>query len=476
MAKFLKVAAVIAVCAVGDGDAMDQSSMLQTSSVSVDLKRPKGCLERPKRRHRFGSCPIAGVLSDGVPVSEAIQAANPFNNKDKVPGQYKYRKALERLDIQAVEKDIKDLMHRNFSYWPSDYNHYGPFFIRLAWHCSGSFRASDGRGGCSGGRIRFEPERSWADNTNLDKARALLYPIKKKYGHGLSWGDLYAFAGTAAIQEMGGPTKPFCFGRIDERTGSKSKVLNEPCKDPNAKKLPNGKCVGPWGTTTVGLIYVNPEGPVGEDGHPRPDPKLSALDIRDAFGRMGMNAMETVALIGGGHAFGKTHGACADAGPGDSPATALQSNSCSIWEGSCGGDGKGPNTVTSGFEGPWTNTPTQWGNDFFKGLLEDRWEKYKGPGGLYQWRTADRQSSRKDTMRLTSDLALLHDPAYKAMVDLFASDQDALDNAFAHAWTQLIEGGTSWSQAKKCQEIPSTATTGATRPTAWAGWMPAPAP
>jgi len=477
MAQFLKIAVVTAACVVGDG--MEESSMLQLAAT--DLKRPtKGCLPASHRKRMgAGACPISGMLSDGVSVSEAIEGANPFTRTEKVPTRFQYRLALEKLDIDAVEKDIKDLMHTNFSYWPNhgDYNHYGPFFIRLAWHCSGSYRASDGKGGCAGGRLRFEPERSWDDNTNLDKARSLLYPIKKKYGDALSWGDLYTFAGTAAIQDMGGPTKPFCFGRVDQNSGRKSKVLNKPCTDPNAKKLPNGKCVGPWGTTTVGLIYVNPEGPVGADGKSRPDPKLSATDIKDAFGRMGLNAMETVALIGGGHAFGKTHGACSDHGPGDKPVAALKANSCSIWDGTCGGDGKGPNTVTSGFEGPWTNTPTQWGNDFFKGLLEDKWEKYQGQGGHVQWRTTDRASARKDTMRLTSDMALLEDPAYKAMVDLFASDQGALDNAFAHAWTQLTEAGTKWSLAKKCQEIPTGLQSGGAgqAPTGWAAWMPQPA-
>jgi len=479
MAQFLKIAVVTAACVVGDS--MEESSMLQLAAS--DLKRPtKGCLPTGHRKRiGVGACPITGMLSDGVSVSEAIEGANPFTRTEKVPTRFQYRRALEKLDIDAVEKDIKDLMHRNYSYWPNhgDYDHYGPFFIRLAWHCSGSYRASDGKGGCSGGRLRFEPERSWDDNTNLDKARTLLYPIKKKYGNALSWGDLYTFAGTAAIQDMGGPTKPFCFGRVDENSGRKSKILNEPCADSNAKKLPNGKCVGPWGTTTVGLIYVNPEGPIGADGKSRPDPKLSATDIKDAFGRMGLNAMETVALIGGGHAFGKVHGACSDHGPGDKPVAALKANSCSIWDGTCGGDGKGPNTVTSGFEGPWTNTPTQWGNDFFKGLLEDKWEKYHGPGGHYQWRTTDRASTRKDTMRLTSDMALLEDPAYKAMVDLFASDQGALDNAFAHAWTQLTEAGTKWSRAKKCQEIPTNSFSIGNgvgqAPTGWAAWMPQPA-
>jgi len=418
------------------------------------------------------------MLYDDVSVGEAILAADPPKNKDKAPNARKYAKALASLDIKALEKDMHALMTANYSFWPNnaDWNHYGPLFIRLAWHCSGPHRATDGAGGCSGGRLRFEPERSWPDNTNLDKARALVYPLKKKYGDALSWGDLYAFAGTAAIQAMGGPTKPFCFGRIDDKNGQKSEILNKPCKDPNGKKSPEGKCVSPWGQTTEGLIYVNPEGPAGKDGKPVVDPALSAVDVRDAFSRMGMNAMETVALIGGGHAFGKTHGGCAGKSPGDSPAQAWKKNSCEIWQGTCG-DGKGANTITSGFEGPWTTTPTKWGNEYFKGLVNEQWEKVKGKGGHWQWQTVNRKSKLAGTMRLTADLALLHDPVMKMMVELFAKDQSALDNAFAHAWTQLTEGGSSWSEARKCQDIPTIQDKKAgslPRPTGWAAWIPQP--
>jgi len=474
---FIRISTIAAFCAAGEGT--DDLNLLQTVvKQQSDLER--ATVSDHSAHGHFatgGGCPIMGTLSGGgvdVSVSEAILAANPPRNKDKVPSRRKYAKALKNLDIKAVEKDLTDLMTANFKYWPNDadYNHYGPFFIRLAWHCSGPFRATDGRGGCSGGRLRFEPERSWPDNTNLDKARSLVYPIKKKYGDGLSWGDLYTAAGSIAIQSMGGPTKPFCFGRIDDKNGKKSDILNEPCKDPNGKKLPNGKCVGPWGPTTVGLIYVNPEGPIGADGHPRPEPALSAIDVQDSFGRMGMNAMEIVALIGGGHAFGKTHGACADKGPGNNQ---LAAKGCEIWNGQCGGDGKGANTVTSGFEGPWTNTPTKWGNDYFKGLLEEKWEKHRGPGGLWQWRTENRSSTRKTNMRLTSDMAFLENPVYKSMVEIFAKDQKALDNAFAHAWAQLTEAGSTWSEERKCQEIPVNSRSLQYQPMGWAAWMPKPA-
>jgi len=480
---FLKIATIAAVCAAGEGP--DDLNLLQTS-----IQRETELLEHSKSQSApyvppMLGCDVTGTLFDGVAVNEAIVGANPLNNIDKVPKTGAYAKALKRLNIKAVEKDLTDLMTANFDYWPNgaDYNHYGPFFIRLAWHCSGAYRATDGRGGCSGGRIRFEPERSWADNTNLDKARSLLYPIKKKYGAGLSWGDLYTAAGTIAIQSMGGPTKPFCFGRTDEKNGENSKLLAISCYDADGNGEQNGRCTG-TGSTTPGLIYVNPEGPIARDQKPRPDPALSALDIQGAFGRMGMNAMEIVALIGGGHAFGKTHGACADVPriAGWDPSSAERGGryeKC-IWNGTCGGDGKGANTFTSGFEGPWTNTPTKWGNDFFKGLLEEKWEKHKGPGGHWQWRTADRASTRKTNMRLTSDLALLHNPIYKALVEIFAKDQSALDNAFAHAWAQLTEAGSTWSKSRKCQAIPRSASKWNIsygfdkpgHPIGWAAWFP----
>lgn len=466
----LKIATLAAVCAAAEQP--DDLNLLQTS-IQREAESP---MTKPGKKPGMLGCDTTGTLSDGVKVIDAIRMANPKRNKDKVPNKGKYEKALAKLDIKAVEEDLTALMTANFDYWPNDadYNNYGPFFVRLAWHCSGPYRATDGKGGCSGGRLRFEPERSWPDNTNLDKARTLLYPIKKKYGDGLSWGDLYTAAGSIAIQSMGGPTKPFCFGRMDDKDGKKSEPLNEPCKDPDGKKLLNGQCVGPWGPTTVGLIYVNPEGPVDNDGNPRVDPSLSAIDIQDSFGRMGMNAMEIVALIGGGHAFGKTHGACAGTGSGDNQLSATKD--C-IWSGTCGGDGKGANTVTSGFEGAWTNTPTQWGNDFFKGLLEEKWEKHKGPGGHWQWQTANRTSTRSTNMRLTSDMALLENPVYKAMVEIFAKDQNALDNAFAHAWQQLTEAGSTWSKAKKCQEIPinMNGKFGNPGPKDWAAWFPRPA-
>jgi len=373
-------------------------------------------------------------------VCPGMPFGTPLANMAQIPHSHKYDKELQALDMVAVEKDLTDLMTNSQECWPADLGNYGPFFIRLAWHCSGSYRHTDGRGGCSGGRQRFEPERSWDDNTNLDKARALLWPIKEKYGDGLSWGDLFTFAGTTAIKSMGGPTLPFCFGRIDDENGEKSLLLGPTPEQAAANPCPEqGKCEKPLGSTTIGLIYLNPEGPLGV-----PDPEGSAKEVRDAFARMGMNDTQTVALIGGGHAFGKTHGACRN-GPGVSPLY----DSHNPWPGACG-TGKGKDTFTSGFEGPWTTNPNQWDNEFFKVLVENQWEKHKGPGGHWQWRTVCRNGSYADVMRLTSDVSLLHDPAFLEISKDFAKDRNKLDAAFAQAWNQLITAGAVYSNARKC--------------------------
>jgi len=378
-------------------------------------------------------------------VCPGLHMGTPPSNMAEIPHSHKYDQDLRRLDMGAVEQDVMDLMLNSQECWPADWDNYGPFFIRLAWHCSGSFRNTDGRGGCSGGRQRFEPERSWDDNTNLDKARALLWPIKEKYGDGLSWGDLFTFAGTTAIKSMGGPTLPFCFGRIDDADGTESLELGPtPEQEADIPCAVDGKCEKPLGTTTLGLIYLNPEGPMGV-----PDPVGSAANVRDAFARMGMNDTQTVALIGGGHAFGKTHGAC-PAGPGGFNASSPDGP----WPGDCG-TGKGADTFTSGFEGPWTTEPTKWDNEFFRVMVDNQWEKIKGPGGHWQWRVTDRASPYANVMRLTSDIALLHDESFAKISHDFASDQSQLDVAFAQAWDQLVNAGGIWSREKKCHGLSS---------------------
>ena len=351
-----------------------------------------------------------------------------------------YKEAFNKLDLDGVQKDLRDLFLSSDPAWPSDYGNYGPFFIRLAWHCSGSYRAADGRGGCAGGRQRFEPERSWDDNTNLDKARSLLWPVKEKHGEGLSWGDLFTLAGTTAIEAMGGPVLGFCGGRADDLTGEESLPLG-PTKEQEvlAPCGVNGECLEPLGSTTVGLIYVNPEGPMG-----KPDPKGSAPQVRDTFARMGMNDTETVALIGGGHTYGKAHGAC-PSGPGEAPNV----EPVTPWAGECG-TGVGADSFTSGFEGAWTVNPTGWDNSYFKNLLDYEWGAAVGPGGHNQWGVVSNGTDSpvsppvqphgepQPLMMLTSDVSLINDAEYKKIVETFAKDGAAFDEAFKHAWYKLV--------------------------------------
>jgi len=352
-----------------------------------------------------------------------------------------FQQKLKGINFNDVKADIAQMLTDSKPEWPADYGHYGPFFIRLAWHCAGSYRQSDGRGGCDGGRQRFEPERSWDDNVNLDKARSLLLPIKEKYGLGLSWGDLIILAGTTAIQSMGGPVLGFCAGRIDEDDGTDSLYLGPTAEQQIIDPCPvNGQCKAPLGATTLGLIYVNPEGPMGQ-----PIPEDSAKDVRDTFGRMSMNDEETVALIGGGHAFGKAHGAC-PLGPGKKP----YEDPVHPWQGPCGGDGKGANTFTSGFEGPWTTNPLVFDNSYFSNLLNNKWEVQKGPGGHYQWNASCKLKKKcpfapkahgkgtQDIMMLTSDISLTRDLEYLAIVRKYATDPLLFANNFEKAWYKLV--------------------------------------
>jgi catalase (peroxidase I) len=383
---------------------------------------------------------------------DGYHRGTPPEDRADTPDPSVYDAALQNLDIEAVKSDLIELFTDSKDCWPADFGNYGPFFIRLAWHCSGSYRKSDGKGGCGGGRHRFEPERSWDDNTNLDKARALLYPLKKKYGDALSWGDLFIAAGTTALRNMGTPIKQLCFGRIDDEDGSNSLALGP--SDEQAAVAPcavNGMCKEPLGSTTVGLIYLNPEGPITQaGGKPNPDPALSAKDIRDAFGRMGHTDRATVALIGGGHAFGKTHAACPK-GAGIPPHVAYNMTPAGTpWAGLCG-TGKGSDTFTSGFEGPWTTEPLRWDNEFFKALLEHKWEKHIGPGGHWQWRIQNATGAFAGVMRLTSDMGLLSDAKYLDLVKEFASDIQAFDEAFDEGWFKLTTtNGNKWSPKAKC--------------------------
>src|ERR1700712_2695053 len=357
---------------------------------------------------------------------------------------FNYPEEFKSLDLNAVKKDIFDLMTTSQDWWPADYGHYGPLFIRMAWHSAGTYRVSDGRGGAGFGTQRFAPLNSWPDNVNLDKARRLLWPIKQKYGRKLSWADLMILTGNCALESMGLKTFGFAGGREDVWEpaedvywGSEKEWLGDDryTKD---RELEN-----PLGAVQMGLIYVNPEGPNGN-----PDPRASARDIRETFGRMAMNDYETVALIAGGHTFGKTHGA-ADPGPyiGREPAGATIEEQGLGWQNTYG-TGNAGDTITSGLEGAWTATPTKWSNSYFDNLFNFEWELTKGSGGANQWKPvsdggagtipdAHDPEKRHAPFMLTSDIALKVDPAYQKVSKHFHENPEEFADAFARAWFKL---------------------------------------
>ena len=357
---------------------------------------------------------------------------------------FNYKEEFEKIDYKALKQDLYDLMTDSQEWWPADYGHYGPFFVRLTWHAAGTYRIGDGRGGAGTGAQRFSPLNSWPDNGNLDKARRLLWPIKQKYGKQLSWADLLVLAGNAAIESMGGKTFGFGGGRED---------IWHPEEDiywgPEEEMLGNNRYVGerllnnPLAAVQMGLIYVNPQGPDGN-----PDPKKSAHDIRETFGRMAMNDYETVALIAGGHTFGKCHGAGDDGlvgvGPEDAPMEQQQFG----WK-SGFGKGMGRDAITSGLEGPWTKNPAQWDNGYFENLFKYEYELVKSPAGAYQWHPVDLEEEnhapdvedpnlKVTTIMLTSDLALREDPEYRKVSLHFKDNPDEFADAFARAWFKLL--------------------------------------
>ena len=357
---------------------------------------------------------------------------------------FNYANAFKSLDLDAVKKDIFKLMTSSQAWWPADFGHYGPFFIRMAWHSAGTYRIHDGRGGAGSGTQRFAPLNSWPDNANLDKARLLLWPIKKKYGKKLSWADLMILAGNCALESMGLKTFGFGGGREDVWEpeedvywGSEKEWLGDN-RYTGDRELDN-----PLAAVQMGLIYVNPEGPNG-----KPDPLAAARDIRETFGRMAMNDYETVALIAGGHTFGKTHGA-ADPGKyvSKAPAAATIEEQGLGWKNTFG-TGNGDDTITSGLEGAWTTTPTKWSNNFFENLFGYEWELTKSPAGAYQWKPKndggagtvpdahDPARHHAPTM-LTTDLALRTDPAYEKVSRHFYEHPDEFADAFARAWFKL---------------------------------------
>ena len=355
---------------------------------------------------------------------------------------FDYAEAFKKLDLAAVKKDIVDLMTTSQDWWPADYGHYGPFFIRMAWHSAGTYRIHDGRGGGGTGAQRFAPLNSWPDNANLDKARLLLWPVKQKYGKSLSWADLMILAGNCALESMGFKTFGFGGGRADIWEpeddiywGSETEWLGDK-RYSGDRDLEN-----PLGAVQMGLIYVNPEGPNGN-----PDPLAAARDIRETFGRMAMNDEETVALIAGGHSFGKTHGA-ADPSKyvGREPAGASIEEQSMGWKNTFG-KGNAEDTITSGLEGAWTSTPAKWSHDYFKFLFEYEWELTKSPAGAHQWVAKNSEAIIPDAhvdgkmhkpFMLTTDLALRVDPAYEKVSRKFYEDPAAFEDAFARAWFKL---------------------------------------
>lgn len=413
-------------------------------------------MDNSKSTNGEGKCPFSGgVLKQS--------AGGGTRNRDWWPNQlnlsilrqhsslsnpmgeaFNYAEEFNSLDLETVKKDIVELMTTSQEWWPADYGHYGPFFIRMAWHSAGTYRIADGRGGAGTGTQRFAPLNSWPDNGNLDKARLLLWPIKKKYGKKLSWADLMILAGNCALESMGFETFGFAGGREDVWEpeediywGSEAEWLGDK-RYTGDRELEN-----PLGAVQMGLIYVNPEGPNGT-----PDPLAAARDIRETFGRMAMNDEETVALIAGGHTFGKAHGA-GDPNKyvGREPAAAGIEEQSTGWKNTFG-TGNAAYTITSGLEGAWTETPTQWSNNYFKNLFGFEWELTKSPAGAQQWTPkagagagtvpdAHDPSKRHAPIMFTTDLALRMDPIYEPISRRFHENPDQLADAFARAWFKL---------------------------------------
>ncbi len=394
--------------------------------------------------------------------SPTVKSTRPRTNQDWWPNQldlsvlhqhsprsnpmdrdFNYAEAFKSLDVDALKQDVFDVMTTSQDWWPADYGHYGPLFIRLSWHAAGTYRIADGRGGGGSGDQRFAPLNSWPDNANLDKARRLLWPVKQKYGRRISWADLLVFAGNCATESMGFKTFGFAFGREDIWEpneviwGSEDEWLGD------ERYSGDRELSGPLGAVQMGLIYVNPEGPNGN-----PDPLASARDIRETFRRMAMNDEETVALIAGGHTFGKCHGA------GDADLVGPEPEGCPVEHQGLGwknpsGSGKGADTITSGLEGAWTTEPIKWDNGYFDNLFNFEWELTRSPAGAKQWTPTDPSaqdtvpdahdpSRRHAPMMLTSDLALKLDPIYGPISKRFHENPDQLADAFAKAWYKLL--------------------------------------
>lgn len=398
--------------------------------------------------NKGSKCPVTGVGGtknpDWWPNQLKLNILRQHSSlSDPMGNEFDYAKEFKSLDMAALKGDLVKLMSDSQDWWPADFGHYGPLFIRMAWHSAGTYRVGDGRGGAGGGQQRFAPLNSWPDNVNLDKARRLLWPIKQKYGRKISWADLMILAGNVALESMGFKTFGFAGGRADVwepeenvNWGSEKKWLGDE-RYKGDRELDN-----PLAAVQMGLIYVNPEGPNGE-----PDPLKAASDIRETFARMAMNDEETVALIAGGHTFGKTHGA-GDAGlVGPEPEAAPIEEQGLGWK-SKFGTGKGSDAITSGIEVTWTTTPTKWSNNFFWNLFGYEWELEKSPAGAFQWKPkhdmgantvpdAHTKTKKHPPKMLTTDLSLRFDPAYEKISRRFLENPDEFADAFARAWFKL---------------------------------------
>ena len=373
---------------------------------------------------------------------KALRQNSP--QSDPMGVDFDYAEAVKSLDVDALKKDIEEVMTTSQDWWPADYGHYGPLFIRMTWHAAGTYRISDGRGGGGSGHQRFAPLNSWPDNGNLDKARRLLWPVKQKYGRSLSWADLIIFAGNCALESMGFKTFGFAFGRPDVWEADETDWGSEQGWLDDERHDSDGELQGPLGADHMGLIYVNPEGPNGN-----PDPMAAAKYIRQTFKRMAMNDEETVALIAGGHTFGKAHGAAPDSlHVGPEPEGAGIAEQGFGWTNNYG-SGKAGDTITSGLEGAWTNDPVKWDNNFFENLHGHEWELTKSPAGKSQYTPtnaaavatvpdAHDPSKKHAPIMLTTDLSLRTDPAYAAISKRFLENLTDFEDAFARAWFKLI--------------------------------------
>jgi len=399
-------------------------------------------------------CPFHGSITkpnvgtqniDWWPNNLNLDILRQHDSKSNPLSEINYRELVKTLDLKAVKKDLKHLMTDSKDWWPADYGHYGPFFIRMTWHAAGTYRTGDGRGGAATGAQRFAPLNSWPDNGNLDKARRLLWPIKEKYGNSLSWADLLVLAGNVAIEDMGGPNHGTALGRNDiwhtEKDtywGAEDEWLGDNRYGETRQDLEN-----PLAAVQMGLIYVNPQGP-----NENPDPSLSAQDVRETFKRMAMNDTETVALTAGGHTFGKAHGASSEDFKGIEPEGADISEQGFGWMSSYK-SGKGVDAITSGIEGPWTTNPIQWDMDYLKLLFKYEWECKKSPAGAWQWHPincdekdmvpqVDGSNKKVLPMMTTADMSMKVDPEYNKICKFFIENPAAFEEAFAKAWFKLL--------------------------------------